>query len=280
MEIQNQDCLICSLKALKLIRDSKQNSLIDLNKVDKITPFFITPITAFLKENCDVKFVYPSSSFMKSYLNTLRFPECANSLNVNKMSYTPLYEIRSELGFDEENGEILDILEEIIIKKFDLNKSYQVLMSVFNELICNIQQHSKSKFNCIQAQMYGDKIAICLLDSGITIQNSYINDGFSREEDEMELFKLAFKGVSTKEEKERGTGIPNSYNWVCKALKGNLVIISKNCAFQKLSCDREIEFVNLKPLDLGFNGTIINILFEIPKEKIDIYEFMNKPVLG
>lgn len=276
MDIKNQDSLIHTLKALKLIKESDKNKEIDLRYINKITPFFITPITAFLRKNKNYKIIYPKDPYKLFYLSVLKFPQTTSKIYTNKKSYTPLYEIKKELGRDEDNGEILNLLEEIIIENFGLKNNYQLLMAVFNELICNIQQHSKSKFNCIQAQMYENKIAISLIDTGISIPENYKKSGYEDFED-IDLFRKAFEGISTKKEKERGTGIPNSYNWICKGLKGNLVIISKNCAFKKLS-NENIEFIDLKPLDLNFQGTIINLLFEIPKRKIDIYPLMNKPI--
>jgi len=277
MKIENQDCLIDTLKALKIIKEAKINKKIDLSEISKITPFFITPISAFLKENTEFSIKYPSDPYKLFYLSVIKFPDCTNSTSIMKKSYTPLYEIKKELGNNEENEEILDLLEKIIIESFGLRNNYQLFMAVFNELICNIQQHSNSNFNCIQAQLYENKLAISLIDTGISIQESYRRSGFKGTKDNMEFFKLAFEGISTKEEKERGTGIPNSYNWICKGLNGNLVIISDNSAFKKVT-NENIEFVDLSSLNLRFQGTIVNMLFEIPEEKIDIYPLMNKPL--
>lgn len=276
MKIKDNDTLIHTLKALKLIKESRETNILDLSQIEKITPFYIAPITSFLKINKNIKVKYPQDPYKLFYLDTLKFPKTISQIQKHTTTYIPLYEIRSELGKDEENGEILDLLENIIINTFNLNMNYQLLMSVFNELICNIQQHSKSKFNCIQAQLYERKLAISLVDTGISIQNSYINSGFF-EKSSIDLFEKAFKGISTKAQKERGTGIPNTYNWICRGLEGNLVIISKDSAFKKIKSE-SIEFIDLNDLDLNFDGTIINISFNIPKEKIDIYPLINKPL--
>ncbi len=277
MEIEDQDILIHSLKALRLIRDSINNSMVNLSNTDKITPFYIIPITAFLKKNQNFKIIYPKDNFKLSYLDTIKFPETTCALNISKMSYIPLFEIKKELGNNEENGTILDLIEKIIVENFDLKENIQILMCIFNELICNIQQHSESDFNCIQAQIYTNKLAISLIDTGISIPSKYKKSGYKNEENNIELFKLAFKGISTKDNNERGTGIPNIYNWICDGLNGSMVIISKNCAFKKIF-NEKIEFIDLEPLKLSFDGTIINLLFEKPKKKIDCYMFINKPL--
>ncbi len=278
MKVEDKDILIHSLKALKLIRDSKDNSIINLTVIDKITPFYITPITAFIKKNQNFKIKYPQDDFKLFYLDTIKFPETTDALNTSKKSYTPLFEIKKELGKDEDNEEILDLIEKIIIENFDLKENLQILMCVFNELICNIQQHSESNFNCIQAQIYENNLAISLIDTGISIPGRYKKSGYKQEENNLELFKLAFEGISTKDNNERGTGIPNTYNWICNGLKGSMVIISKNCAFKKI-INEDMEFIDLEPLKLSFEGTIINLLFEKPKKKIDSYSYINKPLL-
>ncbi len=279
METDNQDILIESLRALEVIRESKSSSKINLETLEKITPFFITALTGFLKKNPNIKIIMPKNNSLCSYLKTIKFPQTTNSLNTNKKTYTPLYELKTRLGSDSENGEIIDMIEKIIVENFNLKTNINILMSIFDELICNIQQHSNSNFNCIQAQMYDNKLAISLLDTGISIPQSYIRVGYKDEED-MQLFKLAFNGISTKDNKERGTGIPNIYNWVCKGLKGSMVIISKSCVFKKLP-NEELEFINLKSkeLNLKFEGTIINLLFEKPKTKINIYKHIKNKIL-
>jgi hypothetical protein len=289
MKLKKDDILIHTLKALKLIKESRSSDRINLDYLDKITPFCMVPIVSYIKKNKNksknkkMEILYPKEDCKLSYLNTIKFPNTTHSLKIKKMSYTPLFELKNELGFDEDNEKILDLLEKIIVENFDLKDNVQILMSVFNELICNIQQHSNSNFNCIQAQLYENKLAISLVDTGISIQGSYEKSGFNTKNNysnynNLDLFKLAFAGISTKDDKERGTGIPNSYNWICKGLKGSLVIISKDSAFKKLP-NKNMEFIDLSSLNLNFKGTIINILFEKPKEKVDIYSFMNKPVV-
>ncbi|MFT4244535.1 MAG: hypothetical protein ACMXYB_03725 [Candidatus Woesearchaeota archaeon] len=276
MKIGEDDILIHSLKALKLIRDSKEEKCIDLSKIEKITPFYIAPLTAFLKSNTDFTFELPEDPYKLFYLETIQFPQTISEVPRQKTTYTPLFEIKGELGEGEYNEEILDLLEKIIVENFELVNNKQILMFVINELICNIQQHSESKFNCIQAQMYENKLAISLIDTGITIPGRYKRAGYKESEKNLELFKLAFEGISTKDDKERGTGIQNSYKCICRALKGSIVVISNNCGFKKISTEENIEFIDLDNLNLSFNGTIINLLFEKPTQKLDIYPYLEQ----
>ena len=176
-----------------------------------------------------------------------------------------------------DNYKILNILEKIILEKYSLKEHKNSFMFVFDELMCNIKEHSKSKFNCIQAQMYGDKLAICLVDTGITIPKNYVEQGLRGYETNIELLQLVFKGISTKPEKERGTGIPNTYNIICNGFIGAFLVISGDVGFLKLPGE-DIQFFDLNELGIRFDGTIINMLFEIPRKPIEIYDYINKPL--
>ena len=185
--------------------------------------------------------------------------------------------MKTKSGPDVSDDETISLIQEGIVEKFGLRENINILMFVFDELICNIQQHSKSVFNCFQARLYGSRLAVSLIDTGISIPQSYLNAGYT-DENEMTLFSKAFDGVSVKKDRERGTGIPSIYNCICKGLKGSLFIISRKCAFKKLSGEDSEEFVDLKSenFDLEFEGTIINMLFEKPEKKIDFYHYLTE----
>ena len=68
----------------------------------------------------------------------------------------------------------------------------------------NILQHSQAKNNYILAQYYKyDGLEICIYDDGIGIKKSYENAGENIDNTGIEM---ALKGLSTKEDNERGEG--------------------------------------------------------------------------
>lgn len=272
--------LLETLKSLKIIKDSNNTNEINLQNLEIITPFLISPITAHInsKKEINFKILNPKKSNVTTYLETIKFPQTNQDVKVktSKKTYCPLYEIKNEmLG---ENYEIIDLLKEVIINKYDLKNNINTFLLVLDELMCNIQEHSKSNFNCIQAQKYDENLAISIVDSGISIPKNYINNGLRSFNSDLELLELVFKGISTKKEKERGTGIPNTYNLVCNALNGSLLIISRKAGFIKTP-NEDIKFFDLDELGIEFQGTIINMFFKIPTEKIEYTKYLNKPIL-
>lgn len=282
MIIEDKEILFQTLKALKIIYNSKINNQINMEEIGLITPFLITPITSHINsiKNNKTKIIFPKKGYIKTYLDTIKFPLAVSNTKelkqITKKTYCPLYEIKNEvLG---ENYTILELLEEIIIKPYNLKKNIQPFMFIFDELMCNIQQHAKSKFNCIQAQIYDNNmLGISIVDNGITIPQNYIDNKIKGFDNDVDLLKLVFKGISTKPEKERGTGIPNSYKLITKGFNGSFLLISRDAGVLKLK-NSELQFFNLNELGFTFSGTIINMFFEVPKDKINIYDFINQPL--
>lgn len=275
MSIENNKILIETLKSLKIIFNYEKNfSQINLEDVSRVTPFFITPLSAYIgKNNLNSKIISPKNVNVNSYLNTLKFPfgfSSLNNTNICKKTYCPLFEIKTEhLG---DNNEILNIFKKIIIEPFKQKKNLQAFLFFLDEIMCNIQEHSRSSFNLIQAQKYNNILSISIVDTGISIPKSYENN-FRYFEDDIEALKFVFKGISTKNQ-ERGTGIPNTYRLITKGFGGTLLIISREAGV--LLNKDEINFFSLKDLNLSFQGTILN--FEIPliENKLDIYDYINK----
>jgi len=91
MVIDLKQSLMDSFRVLKLISDNKK---IDLNKINFITPFIITPLCSYLKENKNIKFIEHKNNDIKNYLNYISFPKgiSVNKFkNLNKIkSYFPL----------------------------------------------------------------------------------------------------------------------------------------------------------------------------------------------
>ena len=269
--MEDIEILYSSLKSLKIIKNCEKNNILDLSDVTFSTPFLITPITAFYNiSSKKPKIIFPKNKCTLSYLKTINFPKTYKNLknaNIKKETYSPLYEIENSILSN--NNEILNLLNRILINKYNLKNNINIIFLIFDELLCNIQEHSNSKFNCLQIQKYNDKIAISIVDTGITIPISYIKKNIDLiNENDTIFLEYALKGISTKNEELRGTGIPNTYKLVCDAFKGSFLIISREGGLLKIP-KKDLIFFNLKEYNLKFNGTIINILFKITDEKID-----------
>jgi len=267
-----------TINALRIISNSKNNCEINLKDISFATPFLITPITAYANSPHKIKYkiLNPIDLDCSKYLNVIKFPHSIDTTSLNSMDYNtylPLFKFSMQNTMYDQK--ILVVIDKMITS-YGLEDNKNIINVFLGELIDNIREHSKSENNFICCQKYKKKLAISIVDRGITIQGSYENAGISFKND-IEALKFALKGKSTKKEfgDERGTGIPNTLNWVCDALKGNLLIVSRNSGVYRENTAK-IEFFDLKKDILGFEGTIINIFFEIPNEKIDYLSYVNK----
>ncbi len=265
-----------TLKALQIISNSTESKIIDLQNITSITPFLITPIAAFFKsEDKKYKILEPRNKEVCSYLNRIHFPDSITSEKLSlsdSATYLPLFQFSKETAdYDRAVGEIF----KKIISKYGLEDNKSIISLFLSELIDNIREHSQSNFNFIYSQTYNDLLAISIVDRGISIPGSYELNKITFKNDTFAL-KDALRGISTKPGNERGTGIPNTVNWVCGGLKGSLIVISRGAGFYRVD-DEEFKFFELG--DMPFKGTIINILFKIPKKRIDYTKYINKPVI-
>lgn len=277
MELERDDILIETLKSLKIISSfNKDSKNINLENISKITPFLITPISAqIVSSNKNSNLILPKDNYIKSYLETLKFPNGVSSINdckIIKNTYCPLFEIKNEYLGDD--NEILDIFRKIIITPFKQNKNIQAFLFFLDEIMCNIKEHSESNFNLIQAQKYNQNLAISIVDTGISIPKSYENN-FKGFDNDIEALKFVFRGISTKN-KDRGTGLPNTFKLITRGFKGSILIISRGAGVYKLKNSNEINFFSLDDLELSFKGTILNFDIPLIEEKLDIYDYINK----
>ena len=273
MSSDNRIILNNTIKSLNIISDSKNNQEIDLRDATFITPFLITPISAFMKSSFKKYKILKSKIYdVNSYLDTINFPDGFNVDLLNQMNFSTycLFQFSKENAqYDKKIADICDKL----INSYGLKTNQNIMVCFLGELFDNIREHSKSLCNFIGFQKYRENLAISIVDRGITIPRSYEENEISFKDD-IEALKFVLKGISTKKENERGTGIPNTLNWVCDALKGHLLVISRNGGFYKNN-NNEIDFFKL-PKKMSFEGTIINTYFEIPKGKIDYTKYINK----
>ena len=275
MAIDLKQPLKDSFRVLKLI---SKNQDIDLNKIDFITPFLITPLSAYLKENKKIKFVEHNNNDMRDYLNYIKFPIGISTNDFNDLNkiktYFPLFCFSEN---DITSGDIIDkftkCLEQFVVPLENKSLVYQPL----DELIDNIKEHAFSNNCFIHAQIYQKKyLALSIVDIGKTIPQNYLDAGFKLEND-LEAFQYILNGISSTKDPNRGFGLNSNINIITSALNGAIIIVSGKAILSKIGNEEPIIY-DLKNYNLNFDGTFINILFEIPSEKLefDIYKYLGK----
>lgn len=275
MAINLNQTVIDSFRVLKLISNNKD---IDLNNIDFVTPFVITPLSAYLKTNNKIKIIKHSKVDVEKYLDYISFPKGINVddfIQLNKAkSYIPLFYFSEK---DITSGRIIEkfteCLEEFIVPLENKSLVYQPL----DELIDNIKEHAFSDNCFIHAQIYKKKyLALSIVDIGRTIPQNYMDAGFELEND-TEAFEFILNGISSTKDPNRGFGLNTNINTITSALKGSITIVSGKAVLSKIGNDKPTIY-NLKEYNLNYDGTFINILFKIPYEKlnIDIYEYIGR----
>ncbi|MBQ0057399.1 MAG: hypothetical protein KBT20_07050 [Bacteroidales bacterium] len=153
---------------------------------------------------------------------------------------------------------------------------------LFDELVCNMQQHSGVQEGHIYASVNKGRntIDLCFADYGITIYGSYINTGKFLDfigTSHAEAVNIAKEGYSTKnrpDAENRGYGISSNTKMVVDGLNGSFAIISGTGLFHyhKSTGQNVIEM----PDGFEWQGTtiIVRIPLEIPST-FNFYDYIS-----
>ncbi len=171
------------------------------------------------------------------------------------------------------------LFQQLIERQSQADKLINVPLAYFlGELICNISQHSCSKYGYLYAQ-YVEKegcIDICIADTGITIYGSYIKNKRYLDkigDDEARAMFMANQGYSTKNlpnAENRGYGIRTTKKMLVNGLGGDFFMLSGG-AFHRFNKDGA-RFVSL-PADINWPGTII--LMRVPVVAPQSFNYLN-----
>lgn len=246
-------------------------------------PFFIAPLSIYRKEILGDKNIacVNMSPVVSSYFNLIRFEEMLTITDRAKLQNALLeYQRKTYLPicrFDL-NNEDIDMMQSIMQSTIEKQKNLDARLKtpisyLLGELICNMEQHSKSKYGYFYSQYMAKEksLYICLADTGITIYGNYANSRkYDEELDENEssALRLAVTGRSTKNKpnsESRGFGISTNIEMITDGLNGGFFIMSGS-AFYRKENGTEI-YVNL-PESIHWGGTIIlvRIPMNVPNE--------------
>ncbi|WP_302994191.1 hypothetical protein [Parabacteroides goldsteinii] len=248
-------------------------------------PFFIAPL-AIYKNKCEKKIeCIDVPTYITNYFNLIGFYEMIqisedmdllNILNpyISK-TYTPICQFNlCNSNVDSLQTILQGIIESQVKDDFEIKTPLSYFLG---ELICNINQHSQSKYGYIFSQFLKKEkcINICIADDGITIYGSYIRTKkyIDKIKNEAEALKLANEGYSTKDlpgSESRGFGLSTSKSMLVEGLKGSFFMFSGG-AFHRHDNNGSV-FVKL-PESINWYGTII--LMKIPIHVPDGFNYIN-----
>ncbi|VVB64794.1 Uncharacterised protein [uncultured archaeon] len=235
---------------------------LDLSGIKWFSPTLLLPLGVFIKQNRYIDLVLPKDRKVSNYFDIITEN---NSFSKNR-SYIPIIKIpknESEL--------------EIQLKKLN-NLAIHCggttpLQYFIGELVDNIYQHSIFSTAYIMAQRYQKLklLEFCILDNGISIPQSYENNGFTIESDK-DALDYALKGISTKREEGRGFGLRSSINLLASHMNGTCLIISRRGALcaNKQHGKESFEM----PENYIYFGTIISISIPLLRTEVEIYDYI------
>jgi hypothetical protein len=159
----------------------------------------------------------------------------------------------------------LTVFEEIM--RHQLNITGQLLMAIsylIGESMDNIVDHAGVDNGWIMVQNYPQKcfLDICILDTGIGIRGSYVNNSFHEVINDEIALRQAIRGQSTKQIAEtRGYGINSSRRMLVEGISGKYFLFSGE-AFYIYTSELE-QITPLKRLK-GWNGTMLAL--RVPRD--------------
>ena len=184
---------------------------------------------------------------------------------------------------DESTANVINQLKESLSESCpELLKSLNMpLTYLFDELICNIQQHAQTDkgYAYLMYNMEANAIEILIADYGITIYGSYVAAQKHLDklgDSDAEALNLAQNGFSVKnlpETENRGYGISSNIKMVVDGLHGEFAALSGNALLLQVESNRKILAL---PPEIDFKGTMIMVRIpaKVPNG-FNIYDYMS-----
>ena len=171
---------------------------------------------------------------------------------------------------DDSTTAAINLLKEQIKKQTtaSFNMLNSPLTYLFDELICNIQQHAQVDKGYAYAEFNPatNTINIIIADWGVTIYGSYVAAQKHLDKlgnSDAEALNLAQNGYSVKNlpnAENRGYGISSNINMIVNGLHGEFATLSGNALMLHSAGKRQI--LDL-PSEVDFKGTMVLVSFPI-----------------
>lgn len=244
----------------------------DMSRLTFTCPLLLLPLNAYMKHTGSSH--SNPSLHIKSYLDTVRFPEGVSSVNEfqrhESMTYIPISVLKRADGPKREALE--DHFLHMVFKIMRATQGaknaiyYPVL-----ELVTNIYEHSGEEQGYVLGQLYPSQgyLDMCIVDTGRGFAQTY-KETQGRTLTDEEAIAEVMRGHSTKPDETRGYGVHTSKRVVCEALGGGFVVVSGNAA---LIANKREEVVTTLP-NFHWQGVIVAYRIPRPQGKVDITPYV------
>lgn len=248
--------------------------IIDLKSITFAQPFLILPLAALiakLRNNGHKVSVCCNSSYLETILfpngfNAIGRDDWADSLNYyQNRTYLPICQIPAGAINTRIRENLLTVFETIMRQQLSITGQLVTAISyLISEAMDNIVDHAGVSNGWIMVQNYPAKhfLDICIIDTGVGIRGSYINNNFTEIKNDEMAISQAINGKSTKQIAEtRGYGINTSRKMLVDGIKGKYFLFS-GAAFYIYTSELE----QITPLDRSskWHGTILAL--RVPRD--------------
>lgn len=248
----------------------------DLSSIPWFCPALLLPISAYIHSTSSLYTVTDGDSPAKTYLDAVHFPNGVDSVSIfeaqiqKDKTFIPISVLKRKSGVERERLETM--FGQMVNRVIAADEGVQnAIYYPISELVTNIFEHSKKNEGYIFGQWYPKKnyLNMCIVDLGRGLTQTYKDEKKIILTDE-EAISAVMNGESTKTNKERGYGVRTSKQVVCKALKGEFMLVSGSAAL--LATEKGERLVTLP--EFKWQGVIIAYRIPKPTQPIDIYPYL------
>jgi len=272
------DHLSATLKILndmeKDFEETKKISL-DFSEVVWFIPCSIVLISNKIREFMDqgfttIEYKAPINERVKEHMEKIGFPLGNKEDGNSYVSIKHFKRDQKDKGqVNREVNELIDKMQGKIPGEFGDSIKY-----ILGELSDNIDDHSQFNRASLMSQFFPKKklVDIAVFDNGISIPALFEQNKIPFQKDSEAIKKAVWGEVSTKKNDiTRGYGLRTSKNLTTEGLKGELHIVSRK-GMIILEAEKEPIFHDSEENSL--RGTFLYFRLKTPKEKLDIYKFV------
>lgn len=273
------------ISILKVLQPLNKGDRVGINSSGFATPFHVVPGACVINnKNLNYGFTKVGSE-MSRYLKIIHFPEGVSSMDAKPGSsgnYLPIARVAGPAGTgvhrEESYKNLEDQYRELILNCFNTvkEKLSNAIAFFLSELIENAKDHSIAKNFYIFAQYWSalQEFELCLMDDGIGLQGSLSKKHPQITTDERAVREIIQRQLSARIsdiESLPGTGLANTIRIVSnKELQSTFTLLSGSFGY---SCSNDYcRWVDLGALSI--QGTLVNICIKEPKEKVDIFNYI------
>ncbi len=253
---------------------NKNSVSLDLTDVHWFIPCSMILISNKIRELLDrrvsISYTLPTNLKAKEHMEKIGFPLGNKTDGGSYVSIKHFKKDKREKNqVNKQVNELLNSIESKLPYQFGDSIKY-----IFGEISDNIDEHSEFEYASLMAQYYPTKriVDIAIFDNGVSIPALFEEHKISFKDDSDAIKKAVWGEATTKKnEQMRGYGLRTCKNLSTEGLKGELHIVSRKGILVLKSKEKPI-FHQLKEKSL--KGTFLYFRLKTPKEKLNIYEFV------